>query len=89
LESALAARSLTVSDRVRTGRPVAEGQMDILIKTMIGLAALAFVMAVAGSTFISSGFLGIQPEGYSRACSNLALIAIGLSLGFKESSPTA
>ena len=68
---------------------LAEDQMDILVKALIGLAALAFVMAIVCSAVITGRFLGIPAEGYSRACSNLALIGIGLAVGFKERSPTA
>lgn len=57
--------------------------MSSLIKILIGLSGLAFVLAVIEVLF---GFwiLGLQPETLSRACSNLALIAIALSLVFKE-----
>ena len=56
--------------------------MPNIIKSLIGLSVLAFVIAVLGSVF---GFdlLGVDPEGYSRACSNIALIAIALALVFK------
>ena len=56
--------------------------MPNIIKSLIGLSVLAFVIAVLGSVF---GFdlLGVDPEGYSRACSNIALIAITLALVFK------
>ena len=56
--------------------------MSNLIKILIGLSGLAFVLAVIEVLF---GFwiLGLQPETLSRGCSNLALIAIALSLVFK------
>ncbi len=59
--------------------------MPNIIKSLIGLSVLAFVIAVLGSVF---GFdlLGVDPEGYSRACSNIALIAIALALVFKSDS---
>ena len=43
------------------------------------LSALSFLMAVIGSL---SGWwlLGVGPEGYSRACTNLALLAVVLLL---------
>ena len=47
-----------------------------LMKVLVVLAALAFVMAVLESLF-GLNFL-VSPEGYSRACTNLALIAIAL-----------
>jgi hypothetical protein len=63
--------------------------MDILIKVMIGLAAFAFVMAFVSSAIISNSVFGVPAEAFSRACTNLALLAIGLSVGFKERRPTA
>ena len=54
--------------------------MVTLAKALVGLAALAFVLAVytnvTGNEFFSS------PEGYSRASTNLALLAIALVLSF-------
>jgi hypothetical protein len=59
--------------------------MNYILIGLIVLSALAFVLAVCGSLF---GFtpLGIPPESFSRACSNLALIAI--ALGIWQSSKT-
>ena len=56
-----------------------------IIKALIGLSILAFVIAVLGSVF-SFDLLGVDPEGYSRACNNIALIAIALVLVFKPGS---
>ncbi len=58
--------------------------MQNLIKVMVGLAALAFLLAVAGSLNLFS-LMGLPPETFSRACTNLALLGIGFSLVFKES----
>ena len=55
--------------------------MQMIAKVLVGLAALAFVMAVVGA-FV--GPIVTTPEAYSRAANNLALIAIALFLGFKE-----
>ncbi len=50
---------------------------------LVGLSGLAFVLAVSSSGLgINIG--GIAPEGFSRACTNLALIAIALSVCFKS-----
>jgi hypothetical protein len=57
--------------------------MENIIKGLIGLAVLAFLLAVIDSVFFDTPLLGIHPEGYSRSCSNLALIAIALSVGWK------
>lgn len=58
--------------------------MKALLLVLVGLAALAFILAVLSSLF---GFrlVGTSPEGYSRACTNLALLAIGLRMIFKDS----
>jgi len=45
---------------------------------LICLSALGFVLAVI-STFVGP-FAGVSSEGYSRGCTNLALIAIALSV---------
>jgi len=58
--------------------------MQNVIKVMVGLAALAFLLAVAGSLNLFS-LMGLPPETLSRACTNLALLGIGFSLVFKES----
>jgi hypothetical protein len=54
--------------------------MNNLAKALTGLAALAFVLAVV------TNFVGPQlhtsAEGYSRACTNLALLAIALVTTF-------
>jgi len=58
--------------------------MENLIKALVGLAALAFVLAVVDSAFIAGKLFGIPGEAYSRASNNLALIAIGLAVAFRE-----
>jgi hypothetical protein len=50
-----------------------------LVWVLIILSVVGFVGAVAGA-LTGRLFLGVQPEGYSRACTNLALIAIALLL---------
>ena len=55
-------------------------------KIMIGLVILsgvAFVLAVIGALF-SVNVLSVAPEALSRACSNLALIAIALAVCIKK-----
>ena len=46
------------------------------------LAALTFVLAVVGAW--TGAMMGIGAEALSRACTNLALIAIAMVLVFKE-----
>ena len=60
--------------------------MDNIIKVLIGLAALAFILAVIGS-LTDVYLLGVRPEAYSRANNNLGIIAIALSLLFKNKLP--
>ena len=53
--------------------------MELLIKTLIVVAAVALVLAMVGA----GGFgpvMGITAEGLSRASSNLALLAIALAV---------
>ena len=57
--------------------------MQNLIKVMVGLAALAFLLAVAGTLNLFS-LMDLPPEALSRACTNLALLSIAFSLVFKE-----
>jgi ABC-type amino acid transport system permease subunit len=56
--------------------------MSTLVKALIGLAALAFVLAVV--THFSGPIVGTQAEAYSRASTNLALLAIVLVLTFGD-----
>ena len=57
--------------------------MENITKGLIGLAALAFLLAVV-STLTGQG-LFLAGEAFSRACDNLALIAIALMLMGKKS----
>ncbi len=50
---------------------------------LVGLSGIAFVLAVS-SGFLGTTIGGIAPEGFSRACTNLALIAIALAVCFKS-----
>jgi len=56
--------------------------MSTLVKALIGLAALAFVLAVM--THFTGPIVKTQAEAYSRACTNLALLAIALVLAFGD-----
>jgi hypothetical protein len=56
--------------------------MSNLAKTLTGLAVLAFVLAIV--TNFSGGLLNTSAEGYSRACSNLALLAIAVAVVFGD-----
>ena len=57
--------------------------MSKLIIGLVILSGVAFVLAVIGS-FFNFDILRISPEAFSRACSNLALIAIALSVCIKK-----
>jgi len=54
--------------------------MSTLVKALIGLAVLAFVLAVV--THFGGPIVATQAEAYSRASTNLALLAIALVLAF-------
>ena len=56
--------------------------MSNILNALIVLSCVAFIIAVIGSLF-SFNIIGIPPEAYSRACNNLALIAIALGVCFK------
>lgn len=56
--------------------------MRNLAKVFVGLAALAFVLAIV--TAFTGRLMHVHPEGFSRACSNLALLAIALVLTFEN-----
>lgn len=52
--------------------------MSNLPKALTGLAVLAFVLAIV--TNFTGPLLNTPAEGYSRACTNLALLAIALGV---------
>ena len=56
--------------------------MSTLVKALIGLAVLAFVLAVV--THFGGPIVATQAEAYSRASTNLALLAIALVLAFGD-----
>jgi hypothetical protein len=56
--------------------------MSILSKVLIGLASLAFLLAVFASLLWP--IFGIPAEAFSRASNNLALIAIALLICTKR-----
>ncbi len=57
--------------------------MPGIAKLFVGLALLTFVLAVVGGAW-TGAIMGIGAEAYSRACTNLALMAIAIVLVFKE-----
>jgi hypothetical protein len=54
--------------------------MSNLVKALIALSALAFVLAVV--SHFTDPIVATQAEAYSRASTNLALLAIALQLTF-------
>ena len=58
--------------------------MENITKGLIGLAALAFLLA-AISALVDQTLL-VSAEGFSRACNNLAVVAIALMLMGKKSA---
>ena len=61
--------------------------MANLAKVCFWLAVLAFILAVV--TVFTGPLVGVAGESYSRACTNLALIALCLFVGFKEKAAAA
>ena len=61
--------------------------MNALAKGLTALAILAFLLAVV-TKCITGPILAIHAAGFSRACSNLALLAIALVVVF-EARPFA
>jgi hypothetical protein len=56
--------------------------MDNLVKLLTGLAALAFFLAVVAN--FTGPILNTVSEGFSRACTNLALLAIAFAVSFGD-----
>ena len=56
--------------------------MPGIAKLLVLLAAITFVLAVVGA--YAGVMMGIGAEALSRACTNLALIAIAIVMVFKE-----
>ncbi len=52
--------------------------MSNAMKGLIGLSGLAFLLAIIA--IFTGPIMGVAPESFSRACSNLALIAIALTV---------
>jgi len=50
-----------------------------LVWVLIALSALGFILAVVG-VFVGRPILGVAPEGMSRTCTNLAVLAIALMM---------
>lgn len=59
--------------------------MAALAKPLVYLAALSFLVAVVVS--FTGPVMSLPAEAFSRACSNLALIAIGVALVERGSPP--
>ena len=53
--------------------------MANLKMALIGLSAIAFLLAVV-SVLVTGPIMGISAEGFSRACTNLVLMGIALSV---------
>ena len=53
--------------------------MENMVKGLVGLAVLAFIIGVIAG-MMGTGIMNIPAESFSRACDNLALIAIALML---------
>ena len=56
--------------------------MPGIAKLLVLLAVITFVLAVVGAW--TGTIMGIGAEAFSRACTNLALLAIAIVMVFKE-----
>ena len=61
--------------------------MSNLVKALIGLAALAFVLAVL--THFTGPIVKTHAEAFSRASANLALLAIAMVVTFGGTAGTS
>jgi hypothetical protein len=61
--------------------------MNTLAKALTALSALAFGLAVI--THFAGPIVGTHAEAYSRACSNLALLAIAFIVVFERPLTTS
>ena len=55
--------------------------MEALPKLFLFAALVAFLVAIIA--VFTGPLIGVPAEGFSRACSNLALLAIGFALAWK------
>ncbi len=56
--------------------------MPGIAKLLVLLAVITFIVAVVGA--LTGTIMGIGAEAFSRACTNLALLAIAIVMVFKE-----
>jgi len=64
-----------------------DARMSGIAKLFVLLALLTFIVAVIGA--YTGTIMGIGAEAFSRACTNLALLAIAIVLVFKEEASAA
>ncbi len=62
--------------------------MENVAKGLVALAALSFIVAVLASLMGGGALMGVPAESFSRACSNLALVAIVVMLMGKGQAAT-
>lgn len=61
--------------------------MEGAAKALVGLAALSFLAAIVVA--FTGPILELPSEAFSRACTNLALLALCLFVGFREGAAGA
>ena len=61
--------------------------MSNLAKACVGLSVVSFLLALI--TSFTGPVAELPPEAFSRASTNLALLALCLFVGFKEEGPTS
>ena len=57
--------------------------MQNVAKGLVAIAAVGFILAVVAGG-VTGRIMGLEPEAFSRASNNLALLAIAIFLGFKD-----
>ena len=61
--------------------------MSGLAKLFVLLAPIGFILAAVGNLWMGSS-LGVGPEGFSRASTNLSLLAIAMTMVFVDQTST-
>ena len=62
--------------------------LKLLPEVLIAFSMLAFFLAIIGGLFAPAFLDFISAEGFSRACSNLALIAIAIQFCIRDNLGT-
>lgn len=61
--------------------------MSGLSKVFVLLALIGFILAAVATLWLDS-IMGVEPEGLSRASTNLSLLAIAMTMVFDDGAST-